>query len=309
MSPNMVERELPPSVHADNLASLLEGYRPELRAYAMHLLGSHRCEQDVEDMVQETFLHALMHLPSLRHPAALRSWLHTILRNNCYLLLRRSRQQPLSWEQDVQETITVTQPLLDEVSPDSAQVWAAMELLPDALNATVLLRFFRSRRSYQQIATILGIPVGTVRSRLHHACKRLRAIFPQLSGEAGMEACARNEQQEERFRALLLAAITNDALAPTFWDEYDANLQVTFTAEGYIQRERGKQHLQQLFERHTNANLPVDIQQVVFSGKVCFVELCRASAPATELPPPCVTMVFCRREERIIKAWICPPCW
>jgi RNA polymerase sigma-70 factor (ECF subfamily) len=63
-------------------------------------------------------------------------------------------------------------------------VWAALEDLPEPLRLVTLLRFFGRRHSYAQIAQLCGVPVGTVRSRLHQAKAELGARLLAESGVA-----------------------------------------------------------------------------------------------------------------------------
>ncbi len=60
------------------------------------------------------------------------------------------------------------------------QVAAALQKLPEAMRTAVLMRYFEDQ-SEQAMATVLEVPAGTVKSRLHHALKKLRAQLQRTS--------------------------------------------------------------------------------------------------------------------------------
>jgi RNA polymerase sigma-70 factor (ECF subfamily) len=154
----------------ESLGMLLEQHRPRLYASALRLYG---CGADAHDAVQETFLIALTKIDSLRNADSFGAWMNRVMRN-LFLMSRRSprRCSPLSdhllegmLEQRF-ESVALRGPLSDAVSS-----------LPESLRITVMLRYFSTFDSYQDIATILQIPVGTVRSRLSEAHKKVTAAI------------------------------------------------------------------------------------------------------------------------------------
>jgi RNA polymerase sigma factor (sigma-70 family) len=161
------------------LGELLERYRASLQAAALEMLGDWSLAQDV---VHDTYLSALLHISQLRDPAAAGGWLHSIARNACRLRLRARRETPsgiateasLGWYDDT--------PLEQMTLRD--WVWTALEQLPDDLRATMMLRFFTRCDSYQEIADTLGIPIGTVRSRLHQGRAKLAQALTVTANEA-----------------------------------------------------------------------------------------------------------------------------
>lgn len=150
------------------LGLLLESYRARLNRQALALLGE---PQDAADAVQDTFLVALRRLSALREPAAFGGWLARIGRNVCLMRLRAARETPV-------DDVTAR---LDQARPTSSAeecverlaladwVWRALGELPEPLRVTAMLRHFGRQHSYQEIAAITGVPLGTVRSRLHQA--------------------------------------------------------------------------------------------------------------------------------------------
>ena len=164
------------------LGSLFRRHRARLHAIALSLVG---CSGDADDAVHDTFLTALTRLQELRDPAAVGGWLRTILRNRCLMKLRRRRPQA-----GPEETERVFRDMPDETRVESLiesrdlrdWVWAALTRLPEQHRATVMLRYFGGFRTYADIAAILGVPIGTVRSRLSDAKVRLSDLLLATAG-------------------------------------------------------------------------------------------------------------------------------
>jgi len=133
-----------------------------------------RNEADAQDMVQEAYLRALRFFGGF-HGTDARAWLLTIVRNTCYTWLKRSRSLELSGDFD--EVLTKES---DEPDPEASHVLKvqsqliseAIEKLPIEFREVVILRELEEL-SYKEIASITGIPIGTVMSRLSRARKRL----------------------------------------------------------------------------------------------------------------------------------------
>ncbi len=154
---------------AGALGVLLERHRPRLYASALAILGDSALAQDA---VQDAFLIALRRIGELREPAAAAAWLHAIVRNACRMRLRKDREAPGLDLATIDDRSSSADEALDHLALRD-WLWTALEDLPDDLRATVMLRYFTNHAAYAEIAAILGIPVGTVRSRLNQAKRRL----------------------------------------------------------------------------------------------------------------------------------------
>ena len=134
-----------------------------------------RNEADAQDMVQEAYLRALRFFGGF-HGTDARAWLLTIVRNTCYTWLKRNRSLELSG--DLDEVMLTKES--DEPDPEASHflkvqsqlISEAIEKLPIEFREVVILRELEEL-SYKEIATITGIPIGTVMSRLSRARKRL----------------------------------------------------------------------------------------------------------------------------------------
>ena len=142
-----------------------------------------RNEDDAQDMVQEAYLRALRFFGGF-HGTDARAWLLTIVRNTCYTWLKRSRSQELSG--DFEEVVLKKES--DELDPEASHVLKvqsqlineAIEKLPIEFREVVILRELEEL-SYKEIATITGIPIGTVMSRLSRARKRLFVCLREVA--------------------------------------------------------------------------------------------------------------------------------
>jgi RNA polymerase sigma-70 factor (ECF subfamily) len=164
----------------DALGVLLERHRLPLYAAALALLGDRDAAMDA---MQETFVVALTRLGSIRDPGAVGRWLQTVLRNCCLMQLRGVRHERLSDQHEVQTSAPGPEEALEEQALRS-WIWAALEAIGEEERVTLVLRHFTRCRSYQAIAAITGVPVGTVRSRLNRARRRLTGA---LTADAGQQ--------------------------------------------------------------------------------------------------------------------------
>ena len=151
-----------------------------LYGYAMTIT---RNPTEAEDLVQETYLRAIPRMRSLRPQSNLKSWLFTILRNIHLNQLRKQRVTPKVLEIDGDENTadivaeTSKDPLARYVSKaERDSVLEAIQQLPSMFRQIVVLREYEDL-SYQEIAGILGCPVGTVMSRLARARSKLRTLL------------------------------------------------------------------------------------------------------------------------------------
>jgi RNA polymerase sigma-70 factor, ECF subfamily len=148
-----------------------------------------RDPHDAEDVVQEAYLRALRFFDGLREGDA-RPWLLTIVRHVCYDWIRKNRPQEVVGEideeelenrADVDSSIGQSPETLLLRSADRAMINRAIETLPVAFREVVILRELEEL-SYEQIASVAGVPIGTVMSRLSRARALLRKA---VAGEKG----------------------------------------------------------------------------------------------------------------------------
>ncbi len=157
---------------------LVEQYHQPVFRFARNLIGD---EHDAEDITQEVFLAAFDHLASYNAKrASLLTWLFTLARNRCVNYLKRTRPVIDG------EAIANTQPATS--SDDSArnEFWSRLDEALDALPIEQKTAFVLAEIEglpYADIAHIEQTTLGTVKSRIHRAKQRLRAVMAPTLGE------------------------------------------------------------------------------------------------------------------------------
>jgi RNA polymerase sigma factor (sigma-70 family) len=140
-----------------------------------------RDPHDAEDVVQEAYLRALRFFDGLREGDA-RPWLLTIVRHVCYDWMRKNRPQEVVGDieeeelrdrADTETTIGQNPETLLLRAADRAMINRAIEALPAAFREVLILRELEEL-SYEQIAAVAGVPIGTVMSRLSRARALIR---------------------------------------------------------------------------------------------------------------------------------------
>src|SRR5829696_3526661 len=185
-----------------SLGILLERHRAPLQALALRVLG-HRPQQ-AQDVVQDVFLVALSTIEGLREPKAVGGWLRAILRNVCLMRLREGRDEVPFDEFSVGLGKDPSESSAEESIDRLAMrdwVWTALGELPQPLRVTAMLRYFGSYPSYGQISAILGVPVGTVSSRLSQAKLKLADALLETAALEHDEARQLAESRARYFRA------------------------------------------------------------------------------------------------------------
>jgi RNA polymerase sigma factor (sigma-70 family) len=162
-------------------------YLDDVYALARYLM---RNSADAEDAAQECYLRALRHFDSYRGPT-MKPWLLTILRNVCNAEFARRGRKETAADHSADEAETEVLPMWQEpqASPetallrdrDDAAIRRLVAELPQPFREAIVLREVNDL-SYQEIAEVAGVPVGTVMSRLARARAMLRAAWNVAEG-------------------------------------------------------------------------------------------------------------------------------
>ena len=151
-----------------------------------------RDDRDAEDIVQEAYLRAIKHFATFRGDNA-RPWILTIVRNTYYTWIRRNRLTETIDQFDNEEHILISDALDPERAllqeADKQMVRRALRKLPTQFLEVIVLREFEEL-SYQQIADLVQVPIGTVMSRLARARKHLAQLIYNSCQEVTAEEVA-----------------------------------------------------------------------------------------------------------------------
>ena len=134
---------------------------------------------DAEDLTQDIFLGVYNSLPRFEGRAALGTWIYRIALNHCLEYQRRRKPIPVSYDEGLQLSSRDwrTDPVAVAERTDLAtHVEQALHALSPAHRDVVVLHELQGL-TYQEVATALDVPVGTVKSRLSNALRRLRDLL------------------------------------------------------------------------------------------------------------------------------------
>jgi len=158
-------------------AELLPQLRPLFGA-AYRMTGN---AHDAEDLVQETFLRAYRALDRFQAGSNARAWLLTILQRVRTDAFRRRQRRPQTVELMDEGPQLAVPPAQNALASGYEDLERALQALPEAFRTAVVLRDVQDL-SYAEIAEALGVPVGTVMSRIHRGRALLReALAPKGS--------------------------------------------------------------------------------------------------------------------------------
>ena len=165
----------------DAFAELVRGSVTRLDGAARLIL---RDPELARDAVQEALIRAWRDLPGLRDPDRFEAWLHRLTVNACLDLARRRRRRVIEVELEPMDAAVAFDPAL--AFADREIVDAAMRRLDPGGRAIVVLHYFLGM-PLTEVAATLGIPIGTVKSRLHRALGEMRIAVetvPELPSPA-----------------------------------------------------------------------------------------------------------------------------
>lgn len=253
----------------ESFTCLFEFLRPALYAKAVMFLGY---GNEAKDAVQETFIAAFSKMYQLNKKHKFNTWIHTILKNQC-LLIKRNKKRFASTDHLLQfkkehlptqystEDFLIKQNLNDHLLEVIAQ-------LEEKKRVVVLLRFYSEYNSYNEIAQIMNIPVGTVRSRLSLAKKELQADISKgkdMNPHPLLEPGADNYDNgiSEAWAQLYRGDRTG------FLSHFDHDIQIRFSSG---KQDRGIQRWAREWDALLKIGLRFNPNHVVNSGNLTIVE-------------------------------------
>ena len=146
---------------------LVERHQTRVFNVALRVLGD---PEDARDATQDAFVSMLRKLSQFRGESAFTTWLHRVTLNSCYDILRKRRRQPmLRLVGDEDDPLPDTGPPVPDhadATVASIEVARALQLIPEEYRVTLVLADIQDL-PYEEIARVLDVPVGTVKSRVH----------------------------------------------------------------------------------------------------------------------------------------------
>lgn len=187
--PNAIEPppSPPPLDRAPDLAdpanwrAMLACQIPALRAFAFSLA---RNRADADDLVQETLVKAWAHRTRFEAGTNLRAWLFTILRNSWYTGAARRRREVA--DEEGRHAASLTSEASQEWTAELTALQEALNTLPPEHREAIIM-VGAAGLSYQEAADIAGCAVGTVKSRVNRARRRLARLLARDLSPCGDE--------------------------------------------------------------------------------------------------------------------------
>ncbi|MDC6127772.1 RNA polymerase sigma factor [Burkholderia gladioli] len=162
----------------ESLPSLLPGMLPRLWAFSLRLCGN---QHDAEDVLQRACVRGLERAHQLQPGTSPLSWMFSIVHSTWINELRsrnvRSRSS-MEWDDNFLETVPDPGARNPEETLMNGEIIAAVERLPEAQRVVMLLVAVEGL-SYAEAAEVLGVPIGTIMSRLSRARQTIGAQFGQ----------------------------------------------------------------------------------------------------------------------------------
>ncbi|MES2791515.1 MAG: sigma-70 family RNA polymerase sigma factor [Planctomycetota bacterium] len=171
----------------DAFGQLVTRYQERLFGTLVTMLGS---VEDARDVAQEAFVQAYQKLESFRGQSAFYSWLFRIALNSSVDHHRRQRRPTVSIDASREQSGTEPTDLHPEASPSFSierterqkLVQVALSKLSPEYRQVLMLKEMEDLK-YEEIAALVKIPVGTVRSRIHRGRAELKDILERLLGD------------------------------------------------------------------------------------------------------------------------------
>jgi len=170
--------------YAEAFELVLERYQDKIFRLAFSMM---RNEAQAQDATQDVFVRIWKGLPGYHAGAALSTWIYTITRNTCLTeLKKRSTRPTVSLQEPDLEAVADRIPALQSADPEPGRemdVAAMLSELPENYRRVITL-FYLEQKSYVEVAAMLDLPLGTVKTLLFRAKKELLRIATR--GTRGM---------------------------------------------------------------------------------------------------------------------------
>ncbi len=183
------------------IAQIFEKYHLKIYSFLYRATGS---QEDAEDLCQEVFLLVFKNLSSFRNESKFLTWVYRIAINRFRDYIRREKQRPLPMLSDIGEDVltgdedtraTISSPLRDDLSLEVTTVVDlrnSLQKIDPKYRLPLLLNALEGM-PYEDIARILRIPIGTVKSRIFRA----RLMLAEMLAEKNTKK--NNKEQSEFF--------------------------------------------------------------------------------------------------------------
>jgi len=168
-----IRQRLDARLHAESFELLLERYKDKVFRLAFSMMHN---QTHAEDVTQDVFVKVWKALPSYHGGAALSTWIYAIARNTCLTELKKqSVRRTVSLQEPALESVVDGIPSLQSAAPETGaemDIEILLSRLPEKYRRVITL-FYLEQKAYEEVALLLGIPLGTVKTRIELGLKKL----------------------------------------------------------------------------------------------------------------------------------------
>jgi RNA polymerase sigma-70 factor, ECF subfamily len=163
------------------LAMILGGFKRKVFGLALSYLHN---REAAEDVAQDVFIKVWKALPRFDGRATVSTWIYTITRNTSFSAIRAQRPSASLSDPDVLAAVETkgAQGTGEDAEVDGAALRRLVEQLP-AKQRQVVTLFYMEDQSHEEVANMLAMPIGTVKTLLHRARARLSAAVGHVRAE------------------------------------------------------------------------------------------------------------------------------
>lgn len=290
------------AINGDNqaLAELFEWYKPNLYTTALQICGN---SPTAKDILQDTYITAITNIKKLRDPGSVYSWMRRILIHHGYHIIQRNKKCQLI-DPLVTNDLDCRYTAESEWDQSSNQelVFMALKQLSEELLSCVMLRYYSKSNSYNDIALILGIPVGTVRSRLAAARDKMMKFLPAYTERSDEAARMEANAWTDYYWKIMTTIYDVPHSRNDFFNHFNRDLSIQFTS--------GKKATgRTLFEKEIDNDLyygsRMNLSEVFSGHTITVVEGNNFNHP--DYPDRCApdtTLVFVRHKDKVQRLYV-----
>lgn len=272
---------------------LYKYYHPKLFSTALRICGN---TPGARDAVQNALITAYLKLGDLKDNSAFGSWIKRILIHSCYRALKNStggNSKPLEEGFVEDETNRKFDWLYSQ-----ARLHSILSKLPEVLHSTIVLRYFSDFQSYDEIANILSVPVGTVRSRLNQAREKLSDLWKDDEHING-DIFRQNGEWNQFYSSTFSALHEHDDYKNRFLNHLQKDIEIIF---GKDRRNSGSWLIDKEIHEDRKFGSSFTPVNIFSSGAISIVEVKHFNAP--EHPDHCPensVFVFYRKKDKAVR--------
>jgi len=214
MEDSDIRRQLEARQYGEAFGLLLERFKEKVFRLAFSIL---RNETQAEDATQDVFVKIWKALPAYHGGASLSTWIYAIARNTCLSELTRRRRHPtVSLQEPEMEAAADRLPALRSADPEpglAMDVAILLAQLPEKHRQVIHL-FYLEQKAYEEVAEMLGLPLGTVKTLLFRAKRELVRINARPAPAVPMEASQPHAQPKPIPVAAVVSALPKTRSLP-----------------------------------------------------------------------------------------------